>query len=280
MSSVTLTSFRTAARQCTVVMRESADFIKRELGNVVASDVDRNAIQKVCDAFISNWYDIGTELEEMSELAVPDCSAPMRHRADRVHQWLGEDLPGLDAVVRSLSKASEVDPRYGAAYILVAESAVNVLKAFAAVSQAHQAFGAECERSDGDSTPRSGDMSPPPPASAPTPSLTDAKSQVHQLAMRFRRKAWLFLGGTLSSGLLLSWLAVWAGHQRGWEATLIHYVCMLAGSIALLAAIYSAALVIGSYRMYRGAIGSAEWYERDPQAFCRAYREVVGPGPW
>jgi hypothetical protein len=108
----------------------------------------------------------------------------------------------------------------------------------------------------------------------------DAKSQVHQLAMRFRRKAWLLFLSMLFSGLLFIWLSLWAEHLHGWEATLIYFVCLFAGGIALLMAFGFAAMVYGSYRMYEVALGSVEWYERDSEAFCRAYREVVGPIAW
>jgi len=44
-------------------------------------------------------------------------------------QWVRETVEEADQVVRMLDAASKADHRYGSAYLLVAESAVNVLRA-------------------------------------------------------------------------------------------------------------------------------------------------------
>jgi hypothetical protein len=43
----------------------------------------------------------------------------------------------------------------------------------------------------------------------------DARTRVHQLAMRFRWRAWLLFVSTFGGSLFLAWLGVWAKHQRG-----------------------------------------------------------------
>ncbi|MHB1099268.1 MAG: hypothetical protein ACYCZR_06900 [Burkholderiales bacterium] len=146
-----LTSFRTAARECAHVMLESSSFIQREHASVEAAHTHQAAIKTICDAFTSNWFDIGTELDEMAELGLPNYSPTIRMRVDRIHNWLAEDLPTLHELVTALSSATEDDPQCGSAYILVAESATNVLHAFVAVSEARQRYLEAYEQEGGGS---------------------------------------------------------------------------------------------------------------------------------
>ena len=104
--------------------------------------------------------------------------------------------------------------------------------------------------------------------------------KVHALAMRFRIRLWILFVGSLLLSPLLSWLGLWAEDKGGWEGSLLSLVLVGAGAVSLLLALFGAAMLWGSYKMYRGAMGSLDWYERDPDAFLRAYREVFGPIPW
>lgn len=144
--SATLTSFCSAAHRCAVVMRENAGFIEDELPNVETDSANQDAIRQICGAFVANWFDIDTELDELSELDLPDCSPTIRGRVDRIHQWLGEVLPELHSVVTTLSTAVQSDPRYRSAHILVSESATNVLRAFTAMSEARDHYLAACHQ--------------------------------------------------------------------------------------------------------------------------------------
>ncbi len=135
-----LTAFRVAAFNCAATMLESQSFINRELASVEAAKPHQQAIKRVCEAFLSNWFDIGTELDELSELGLPDYSPTVHLRVERIHQWLGEHLPELHDLVTALSSAAKDDPQCTSAYILVAESATNVLAAFASVAEAREQY--------------------------------------------------------------------------------------------------------------------------------------------
>jgi hypothetical protein len=128
------------------MMRESSDFLQKELASVKVEPAHEQAIREVCEKFVGNWFDIRTELEEMAELGQPDCSPAIRARVDRIHRWLGEELPALHQLVTDLSAAAERDPLCGSAYILVAESATNVLGAYAEVADARERYLEACAR--------------------------------------------------------------------------------------------------------------------------------------
>jgi hypothetical protein len=102
----------------------------------------------------------------------------------------------------------------------------------------------------------------------------------HLLAMRFRARLWALFVGTVALALLLFWLGIWADKQGGWEGWLLSLIFGGAGAMSLLMSLFTAAMLWGAHKMYRGAMGSLEWYERDPDTYLRAYREVFGPIPW
>lgn len=103
---------------------------------------------------------------------------------------------------------------------------------------------------------------------------------VHKLAMQFRVRLWALLAVTLVLGLVLYWLAIWAEEKGGWEGGFLSVVLVGIGGISLFVSFFTAAMLWGAHKTYRGAMGSLDWYERDPEAYLRAYREVFGPIPW
>lgn len=127
-------AFRDAARHCTAVMMEAATYIRRELPSLETSAPHRTAIDAVCDVFTANWFDISTELTEMAEFRLPDEAAKVAARVERIHRWLGEDLPRLHELVSTLAAAADAETRFRAVEVLVTESAANVLRAYAAVT--------------------------------------------------------------------------------------------------------------------------------------------------
>ena len=137
MSADPLTSFRLAAIGCVAVMLESAGFIERELASMEAVQPYRQAIKKICDTFAGNWFDIRAELDEMSELQLPAYAPMTAVRVARIYKWLSEDLPALQGVVLTLDSAAKHDPACGAAHVLIAACAVNVLTVVSAVADAH-----------------------------------------------------------------------------------------------------------------------------------------------
>jgi len=140
MTSAPLASFKAAAYRCAATMQESASFITQELASIEVPDPHQRAIREVCDAFMSNWFDIRTELAELSELGLPDYAPSVRQRVDRIFRWLDEHRPELHGVVTALSSAAKDDQRCASAYILVAESATNVLITLASVADTRKYY--------------------------------------------------------------------------------------------------------------------------------------------
>lgn len=57
-------------------------------------------------------------------------------KVSRILQWIADDLTAVDDLVKALEAAAGQDADYAAAYVLVAESATNILTASTKVSQA------------------------------------------------------------------------------------------------------------------------------------------------
>jgi hypothetical protein len=63
--------------------------------------------------------------------------------------WSAEELPKLHGLVQSLQVGSSQDRGKGLAFLLVAESATNILKAFSAMSDAAEKYLGLCSSEDG-----------------------------------------------------------------------------------------------------------------------------------
>jgi hypothetical protein len=73
----------------------------------------RERVVKLCALWKETFFDLGG-----------DTSAAL------LSQWVRETVVETDEVARMLEVAAKADSRYERAYILVAESALNVLRAF------------------------------------------------------------------------------------------------------------------------------------------------------
>ena len=113
-------------RSCALVMLESADYIQHELANVRMSASHRAQTQALCSSLIGTKHDIFTELSEMSDLL--DSETVVLDRAKRIVGWFQEDVEKMHELVAALEAESKSGPGDKGAYILVAESAGNILK--------------------------------------------------------------------------------------------------------------------------------------------------------
>ena len=110
-----------------------ADVRKRVLCRARASEREVSA---VCATWISNKHDILDELDDFHDIPAPSGSELKQARVARICRWLSEDFPQLNELVEYLRVLSERDPKFSPAYMLVAESAVNVLRSFGEVRAA------------------------------------------------------------------------------------------------------------------------------------------------
>lgn len=116
---------------CALVMLENATYIQGELVKVRMNDALRAQTEEVCAAMIGTKHDIFSELFELNELLGSGASADViRSRVDRIVRWFEEDIARMHQLVMALQAASEQDRLCVSAYVLVAESAANILRAF------------------------------------------------------------------------------------------------------------------------------------------------------
>ena len=69
----------------------------------------------------------------------------IRSRVNRIMQCFQDDIARMHRLVMALESSSKQDPAYGPAYVLVAESATNVLDAFGRTRAAADSLRAEID---------------------------------------------------------------------------------------------------------------------------------------
>ena len=125
------------AHRCAMALAENAYFIQRELHNVKMSDDLRERTSRICGAMIATKFDLVTEVSEMNDLLdAGSTSDVVLSQLRRALQWVQEDIAALNELVAQLRTASEHDPGCRTAYVLVVESATNVIEAFLRIDEA------------------------------------------------------------------------------------------------------------------------------------------------
>jgi inactivated superfamily I helicase len=120
----------TKARNCVTVLLENATYVQGQLADVQMNSALHAQTEQVCAALIGTAHDIGSELFELDELLGPEHAVVIRSRADRMVRWFQEDATRMHQLVLALKSARLHGQASEAAYVLVAESAANVLDAF------------------------------------------------------------------------------------------------------------------------------------------------------
>jgi len=134
----------TDVHSCALVMLESATYIQSELANVRMSEELRLQIEQVCTALVGIKHDIISELFELEELYGSEASASVIcSRIDRIVQRIQDEITRMHQLVMDLESASKQDPAYGFAYVLISESATNILNAFNRTREAADSLCAE-----------------------------------------------------------------------------------------------------------------------------------------
>lgn len=121
--------FQDHTRECAVQMMMNAIFIKQELPNVQMSDELRQRTVELCSILIGTKHDLVTEIFELDEkLGSGADNIEVLRRVDHMVQWAGEDALKMHEIVTALSEVARQDIKKAAAYLLVSESAVNILR--------------------------------------------------------------------------------------------------------------------------------------------------------
>ena len=121
--------FQRHAGECAAQMVGNAHYIQKELPNVVMSDELRQRTIGLCSTLMGTKHDLITELFELDERMQSGASnAEVLRRIDRMVRWAEEDALKMHEVVVELGAASDIDVMKVGAYLLVSESAVNILR--------------------------------------------------------------------------------------------------------------------------------------------------------
>jgi hypothetical protein len=121
----------TAIRECAMEMLENAQFIEAELPNVALPRKLRARTLKVTSSLVGTKHDIISELFKFDELRNSGAAdSVLAERLDRMIRRLGEDVSKLHDLVLSLKTAHTSDPTLDTAYVLVIESATNILRSY------------------------------------------------------------------------------------------------------------------------------------------------------
>ncbi|OAI43203.1 hypothetical protein AYO41_02545 [Verrucomicrobia bacterium SCGC AG-212-E04] len=128
MNTTAVQSVMSDAHQCAMAMLDSGTYIERELPNVHMDDASRTSATELCSHLIGTKHDIIHELSELDDLLKNGgTDERILSAVALIIQWLSDDVSRIDQLVTCLDAAGNRDPRCGSAYILVAESAVNIL---------------------------------------------------------------------------------------------------------------------------------------------------------
>jgi predicted DNA-binding protein len=132
-----LGEFRREVSACGEQMLMNATFIGGELTNVRMSEELRVRTRKLCSDLINTKHDIVHEILELYEkLDEPDTDAATVARyVERIVRWAKEDMVTMHGIVMELEEATHRDILSSGAYILVAESAGNILRPFRAMQR-------------------------------------------------------------------------------------------------------------------------------------------------
>jgi hypothetical protein len=132
--------FVEAARSCAMQMMSNATYIQQELPTLELPVDLRARIEAVCDSLIGTKHDVISELSELSELIETGASVEkLSERRERIVTWLGEPIREMHEMVQKLSAQCGADERCFSVFLLLVESATNILNAFNSVSQSSEA---------------------------------------------------------------------------------------------------------------------------------------------
>jgi hypothetical protein len=128
----------TEARDCALVMMENAGYIHGELARVEMDGELRERTVRLCEDLVGTEHDVISELFALDELLerAGGSAPPVVERIERIIGWLSEDVGMVHELVLGLRSSTDRDPEYALGYVLVMESAVNILDAYNRTVQA------------------------------------------------------------------------------------------------------------------------------------------------
>jgi hypothetical protein len=134
-----LLTFSQAARECAMQMMSNAAYIQRELPKLELPEPINTKIQAMCDSLIGTKHDVMTELFDLADETQTD-AFQVPEKVQRTVQWLSEPIGEMHQLVTDLQASLQANSHLFAPFLLVTESATNILNAFNVASLAADAF--------------------------------------------------------------------------------------------------------------------------------------------
>lgn len=144
-----LSEFSAKAHACAMQMLQNAAYIEQEISKIEIDEESCRQILDVCSALVGTKHDVISELSDLEDPDLWPGAEEIQHRVKRIMGCSAEELAKLHALVQALQIGSGQDRGSGLAFLLVAESATNVLKAFSGMSDAAEKYLGLCRSDDG-----------------------------------------------------------------------------------------------------------------------------------
>ncbi len=129
--------------------------IRKELPSLTIPQAEKLRIGKVCEEFEGAVYDVRKEIRNLEdklgmhpgeEPFDPDIKNPdPRATMGFIDRWLRTEIEAMHQTVLHLDGLSKADRALGGAYLLVAESAANILNGYSTVQDALSSIRAALE---------------------------------------------------------------------------------------------------------------------------------------
>lgn len=100
------------------------------------------ALAQIQDAMIGTKHDIQTELFELRELGLSADDPLVQSRVERIHSWLGEELPRLRDFVSLMASLAQDEPKFNTTHDFLARDCAAIDGSFEAVTNAARAYRA------------------------------------------------------------------------------------------------------------------------------------------
>ena len=121
-------------------MMSNAAYIQTELPSLTLQKEAKDQITTLCDSLIATKHDVVSELFELSEVSESSSPSNINERVKMIIQWLWETIQEMNEVVQSLQTAAGADPQFSISWLLVSESATNILHPFNRAAEAADAL--------------------------------------------------------------------------------------------------------------------------------------------
>jgi hypothetical protein len=120
--------FLMEARACAMQMMQNGAYIQEELPSLTMPDALRQSLQELCANLISTKHDIIHEIHEADDLLKSDPDSGLLDlNLTNIRNWILESVGEMNQGVEAIQRAVTEGQADGILFMLVAESAMNVL---------------------------------------------------------------------------------------------------------------------------------------------------------